>query len=360
MDIARSEGIPVGKPTGPDDPAIASDTGTGIPSVDNRADPVAVRERPGRRRTLPRPPGRPAPATAPAAGRQPGRNEATRPGPELVRLLPACPARPPDWRWHWAGHVLDGAIPRPFRRDDPWLRRAVALRAALEDCRGEGDRLRSLDRIPEVARAHEFYTGDPPHARWEIEARILAGEPGAAIARRFGVPAGAIDAFGQIFFDVTGRLGSTGYVVHTVIGPAMHAGLDPQRDLDAIWKLYGYFGGPRVLDALIGGAGVGVGGPGPGHGEGPAADPIRSALRMKLAVAAQTLPVDGASARALLRVLAHEDRSRRGPRDDPRSADELMPNIRSALSSLPWRIGHQVNQVRVSHGPESAEVGTDP
>src|SRR5689334_22474073 len=104
MDIARSGRKLARGPTAPGDPAIVPGPSNGRATPAGRVAPGEMPELPGRRRSRPRPPGQPSPETAALAGRQPARFDATRPGPEPVRLLPACPTRPPDWRWHWAGH----------------------------------------------------------------------------------------------------------------------------------------------------------------------------------------------------------------------------------------------------------------
>jgi len=84
----------------------------------------------------------------------------------------------------------------------------------------------------------------------EIEARILAKEPFADIARKATVSEDAVTAYELYFFNVADRLEAPSYITHQVFGKSVQAGL-AERDYDLLWKMYGYWCGPMVLDALI-------------------------------------------------------------------------------------------------------------
>jgi hypothetical protein len=143
----------------------------------------------------------------------------------LVDLGAANPRRPVDWRWQRAGLMLELGLRWSRRRDDAQVRRAKQYRAALRRCRGEADR-RSLERkMPDVAGAVAIHEGEPT-TRGAVEARLLAGEPIEAIARRCSVPVEAVEIYEQLFFNVADRLTSTSYILFHAVGAASNNGLD--------------------------------------------------------------------------------------------------------------------------------------
>jgi hypothetical protein len=91
-------------------------------------------------------------------------------------------------------------------------------------------------------------TLQPPHLRWEIEARILAGETVEVIVQDTGLHADVIKWYELWFFDVRSRLDHRAYIMHQVIG---WNALGAAPDVGTVWKHYAYRSGPCVLDAII-------------------------------------------------------------------------------------------------------------
>jgi len=83
----------------------------------------------------------------------------------------------------------------------------------------------------------------------EAEARILANESPGDIAQKVGCSLDAVQAFEKLFYDVRGCLSARDYIM-TLIGPRAYHGLEEQ-DVDAILKLFGFFGGGRIIDILL-------------------------------------------------------------------------------------------------------------
>lgn len=159
--------------------------------------------------------------------------------------------RPVDWRWQRACELVEGA--RLVRgRDDEVVRFACKFRRLMERCNDDNDRLAALDAYPAMYEAYSLYDAseDPTEHRWELEARILAKEAFDAISFKMGIDVEAINIYERMFFDVIDRLSSPSLITHTVIGKAVQAGL-AEREYDCLWKLFGYWEGPLVLDALV-------------------------------------------------------------------------------------------------------------
>jgi hypothetical protein len=107
------------------------------------------------------------------------------------------------------------------------------------------------ERMGDLYEAWTMYQSTQVKAnmRWEIEARLLARQTTAEIASKTGTRESIIAIYSQIFFDVQSRLESPGWITHVVIGDAFNRSVDKQPD--GLWKLFGYWGGPFVLDSLI-------------------------------------------------------------------------------------------------------------
>lgn len=163
--------------------------------------------------------------------------------------------RGPAWRWERAGRIATGETPFSSRRDDAAVRKAARFRRAFDAAQTTLAVARLADRDPGTFYAYRLWRAvdrDTRGAalRYAVEARIMARESDAAIAARTGLHVDDVAAYASLFFDVRDRLGNVDFVTTTIIGPAVHRGLNT-RDYDLLWKLFGYMRGPRVLDAMI-------------------------------------------------------------------------------------------------------------
>jgi hypothetical protein len=159
--------------------------------------------------------------------------------------------------------------------------------------------------MPDVAGAIAIHEGEST-TRWAVEARLLAGEPIEAIARRCGVPVEAVEVYEQLFFNVTDRLENTSYILFHAIGPATYEGFDLD-DSGAVLKWFAYMGGPRVLDFLLSGGDTPCD---PLSTEGHATPPdeaVRSARLRRMALAAKALPINQSTAMRLIRLHSFQE-----------------------------------------------------
>jgi hypothetical protein len=228
------------------------------------------------------------------------------------------------WRWQRAGLLLELGMRWSRRRDDGPTRRAKQYLSALRRCRCVADRGRLERNMPDVAGAVAIVEGQPT-TRWAVEARLLAGEPIEAIARKTVLTPQAVATFEALFFNVSDRLQNRGYLIHIAVG------LYPtprEPDPGLVWRLFGLLGGPVVLDALIDGD--------YGSPDRPEDDRLLDELRLKLAVAFKLLPIDATTAPKLIRLYLRLRQSELAAEKAHRAAVDLMPNIRAVLADLPW------------------------
>jgi hypothetical protein len=111
------------------------------------------------------------------------------------RLLPGNPLRPVAWRWERAGQLLDPGV-RRHRSDDRWVSRAHRFSAALARSHGGAPQMARADRA--IHGACQLWRG-LPRQRWELEARLLAGQSDAEIAGKLNIEAGVVEAYEAVF-----------------------------------------------------------------------------------------------------------------------------------------------------------------
>ena len=200
-------------------------------------------------------------------------------------MHPDCPTRPVDWRWERARSLLEDAA-RPCKWDDAAVREARDYPAALRRRHRRGDERRLAERVPDVHEARVLHLGER-HRRWEIEARLLAREPAVDIARKTVTTPSGVAAYERLFFDVTERLGSRGYVIHRAIWSTRCRAPDDGRP-----RLLSYSGGPHVVDAMVQGSRYRQA-RGTGRGSAFLTRFTGNQLLMKVCVGVLTMPVEG-------------------------------------------------------------------
>ena len=120
-----------------------------------------------------------------------------------------------------AGEIVDGERIRRNRIDS-----AVAAAAAFlagPTRRRRSAKNRKADRDADVVEAaYRVFAGDEP-GRWELEARILAGQSDAEIGARCGLPENVVSAYEAVFFDVR-PCTAIDYLLSQVVGPGVWCG----------------------------------------------------------------------------------------------------------------------------------------
>lgn len=105
---------------------------------------------------------------------------------------------------------------------------------------------------PELYLAHDVaFAADGERLRYEVEARILAGQSDTDIAHEVCGLAGMVDWYEKLFFNVRDRLRNRGYIVSRVICPSITEPNWENLTLDLTGKFFGYFAGPTVLDVIL-------------------------------------------------------------------------------------------------------------
>jgi hypothetical protein len=110
--------------------------------------------------------------------------------------------------------------------------------------------------VSHVGQAHSLYSSDVEQ-RQILEARLLTSETFDEIAERFAADAQTIDYYERLFFNVRDRMDAPDWLITIIRGTTEDRA--PSRDgvmtsaqRGFVYRLFAYFGGPLVLDTLIG------------------------------------------------------------------------------------------------------------
>jgi hypothetical protein len=258
--------------------------------------------------------------------------------------------RLPDWRWRWAGRLVARGRHVTHRRDDDTTARAVHYLRTLAH-RGEATAER---RYPEVAAAQRLHAAGGV-TRLLVQARLLARQGTADVARLTGVPARVVEAYEALFFQCRDRLDACDWVTARLIGPP--AGQAAAPDAESVLKKFAYYGGPAVLDAvlpyLVGGRDL----------FDPPPDLATPAGRreqsFRLAVAAALLPNDAAADKKLHRIRSILLECERQRIVYGVSGPLLAQSLDARLGELPAdaRIAHADGTVRGVQAPDVMTTG---
>jgi hypothetical protein len=150
----------------------------------------------------------------------------------------------PTRKWDLANEIVDDGPQRPDC-DDPAVQAAVVFLEQIQAEKVTG--LPPEDSL--LGAAHRIYQ-DGGALRWEIEARLVAGESDQQIAVRCDVPPDVIGRYEGTFFNVRYCLKAWGYLLNQVVGEGVHRGFEDD-EVSNLWAWIALGGGPLVLDAVV-------------------------------------------------------------------------------------------------------------
>lgn len=257
------------------------------------------------------------------------------------------PMRAPHWRWLRAVSIDSGGVKASKNVDGPegfkWIRRALRLKRHHAAAGSRPDVLYNLARLdPALFWAHSIWAEDKQPTRWEIEARILAGETDEEIAKKAGCEADVIGAYESVFFNVREKLQNTTYIVNVVMAEAVTRGMT-ERQYDLLWKMFGYRGGPYVLDAMISKfSEIET----PKKSEDVSQffqDAAINSMRMKASIAAMTVPINSHTQLSLLDSYVKYVEIERTTENAAKAQVGIVQNIGAMMQSLPFKIATKLD-----------------
>ena len=166
--------------------------------------------------------------------------------PDYQKVNPCCE---PAWRWQRGTRLAQEGTEYSPATDDRETGYALKFIRELKACKSAADREALAKRVPGLYFAYRIYTEGGP-SKWVIEARILAGQSLRDVAQAMGVSKETVYLYQKLFFHVVPRLSASDYVRHKIIGKTAFKGIGPD-DAETLLKLFGFYGGPHVLDLVI-------------------------------------------------------------------------------------------------------------
>lgn len=170
---------------------------------------------------------------------------------EYVNFRKASPVRPVDWRWRRAVALFNSKRNPDRFEDDKYVQAAWKFSSLLNKIEDPWEYYAKCLSNQPLADAYEIYT--QPEAkimRWELEARILAQGDIGSISEMSNLSPKCIKWYESLFFNVIDRIKNNSWIMHFAIGKSAFFGAS-ERDLDVMWKLYGYLYGSEKLEWLI-------------------------------------------------------------------------------------------------------------
>jgi hypothetical protein len=171
------------------------------------------------------------------------------------------PFRRPGWRAERVMQLVEHQQPslRPRFFDDHYVQAyRLFLIQSLVAGADKDQRDAAILEYPQVCQAHRLYWQPDTERRLILEARLLTSESFAQIAERFATEPSAIDYYEKLFFNVRDRLQSSDWIAKVIRGQPDERDTNPHGVMTAaqrgyVYRLFGYYGGPLVLDAMIAG-----------------------------------------------------------------------------------------------------------
>lgn len=253
------------------------------------------------------------------------------------------PFRPADWRWQRAREIFDGVgLPVTRRRDGVrgymWINKAIRFLQDYENCRNDRQRVLLSESRPDVFWAHWAWSATANPQKHLIEAQLLARCDNRDIAWRCGTNDEVIEAYEQLFFNVRTKLQHRSYILNCVMGPAIHRGLS-EREYDLLWKLYGYFLGPYIVDALESKFSNPVWCGTPEAVGAAVLDDAIGTLKLKAALAAKTVPVNQHTQLALMEQFTKFVEVERNTDSAGKAQEQILDHISAMMTTLPFNVG---------------------
>ncbi len=262
----------------------------------------------------------------------------------MLDYRPTNPNRPPDWRWQFGKQLAEQQRELRKVRADRYVGLAARFASESVECRTEAEHLGLLDKNPELYEAWSLYNDAKiKSARWGVEARLLAAQSPEEIAELGNITPDTVRLYEKIFFNVSDKLNRPDYITHNVFTEAAHRGVE-SRAYDLLWKMFGYWAGPNVLNFLIFKfTKQQKPDSSPGSVLAYLSDDVRSQQVLKTALAMRTMPVNWQTQIEIVnlyyRMLEMERESEGG---GTAAQESFQSSVKSFLSNVPWSSGlHQ-------------------
>ncbi len=257
-----------------------------------------------------------------------------------ARLSPDDSSRPVDWRWQRASYMRASAEYADIWKadNDHAVLTAYEFQVLEAQARDGLDFIRLKRKWPRLYAAYAIWSDKNRLPRHELEARIMAREEPESIAHKLAIPdPRSVQWYEDLFFHARDRLDNRGYVGGIVIGESLHYGAT-ERDLDILWKTFGWRCGPAMLDILCQ---RDFPMPKLGDAQGFAAAverAVQAQVGLKALLATFLMPINNFTQQVILDTYTRLEEIRRMA-DNGSGRDVLIVSLENMFTGMPWQVG---------------------
>jgi hypothetical protein len=267
------------------------------------------------------------------------------------------PFREPSWRFQRVLDLVERDRPgRCTSRDDEYVKAYRRFAGKFRGARSEENRISLFPDHPGLFIANLIHHQPDKEWRWLLQARILSGEGDKKIASRMSTLPSAVDWYEKIFFNVRDRLEAEDYIAKHAIGkledrgPSAREGRQTDFQEQMSYKLFGYYGGPYLLDIMFSGF---LKVPRPDRPERVDQwmdGTMQTLVRRKALSAARHLDINKFNVMQLLEI---QLRIIEAAKDSGGSATEYERNIQAVMDDIPW----ELSEARSKRLERAADMG---
>lgn len=290
--------------------------------------------------------------------------------------------REPTWRWERVKKLTE-RFPTPARcskRDDEFVQKARNFIQRWKHLEDDEARRELWVKHSGLYYAYDLWLRQQDNRDFDegchLQARILSGQSFETIARITGLTEDAIKWYEAMYFNVTDRIEQRDYINRMVLIPAFMRSVPEEPDDDAprfknsavakpfgdgTIKMFSYFGGPHVAEAMISACKVGA--------RLANAEDIREwyhqtwmdSISRRSSQAAPQFEINKYNVTELFAVHAQIIALERSSDNDEKTKTNLEKHIYAMLDEIPWRTGHDGVRVHTgtalqSHSEGAAEL----
>lgn len=217
------------------------------------------------------------------------------------------------------------------------MRPLIKYLKAYNQCHDDQQKLELASHQPDLFWAHSIYQQPDGVAKWLIEARLLARESDMEISARLGCTVGIVRSYHDNFFDVRPKLDFRDYILHAVFTEAIYRGLH-ERQHDLMWKMFGYFGGPFVIDAVSSRLINPTWANSANDASSFFQDVTLNVMKHKAAVAVITVPINAETNLDLIATFVKYVEIERTTESQGQAKDQIVDNIQKCMELIPFKV----------------------
>lgn len=198
---------------------------------------------------------------------------------------------------------------------------------------------------PGLYYAYEIHESAPPLKRAIVQSRLLAGEDDVTIAKMVGTIPEAIQYYEAIFYNVRDRLEAQDWIISTVIVPGyLRSGVGEDETL-MMYRFFGYFGGPMLLNFLLTGFKPGIAKPSSPEDLDFYLDKhVQSGIRRRSAVSVDTFEVNKYNVMELFSTHCRLVEIEKSTESLEEAKSGLEANILAMMRQMPWSLSREPHE----------------